>query len=86
MIPVPDTEIKRIYFNEVAKKDSKYADLLRAEYEFCSAHEEDIVEKANSVYHIGCNPKHRLYNVCCRFDYLETKYKDYLNSNAQNHS
>ncbi len=73
MIPVPDEEINKIDFRKIAVRDSKYADLLRAEYAYCSAHEEDIRNKAESVYKIGCNKKHVLNHVCCDFQLLENK-------------
>ena len=77
MIPVPNSKITRIDFNQIAKKDSKYADLLRAEYYYCSSHEAEILKKAKSVYKIGCNQKHKLHGVCCKFPLLEEKLEDY---------
>lgn len=77
MIPVPISKINRIDFNEIAKTDTKYADLLRAEYSYCSSHRNEIYNKASSVYRIGCNKNHRLSGVCCDFKKLEEKYTDY---------
>lgn len=78
MIPIPNTEIKRIDFNEIAKEDPKYADLLRAEYKFCAANEANIINKANAVYLIGNNPNHKLHDICCNFKILEEKCKEYI--------
>ena len=53
MIPVPDNVLTKINFNEIAKTDINYANLLRAEHKYCSSHVNDIQAKAIAVYKIG---------------------------------
>lgn len=65
-------------FSVVAQTDVNYANLLRAEYSYCSAHIQDILKKTLSVYKIGCNKNHRLNYTCCDFKKLEANYMRYL--------
>lgn len=78
MIPATDAVITRKNFNEIAKIDSKYADLLRTEFDYCKSHYNQIQKKAMSVYRIGCNKQHVLNNVCCDFRKLEEYYMKYF--------
>ena len=78
MIPVPNDVLTKIDFNEIAKTDIKYANLLRAEYKYCSSHVNDIQAKANAVYKIGLNTKHQLHHVCCKFKDLESIMTKYI--------
>lgn len=80
MIPVPDYALTKMDFNEIAKTDNKYADLLRTEYSYCSSHKKEIMAKAASVYRIGINKNHKLNSVCCDFKKLELEYMNYLNT------
>lgn len=80
MIPVKDEFVRKVDFNKIGKEDSKYADLLRAEYRFCVSHINDIKRKALSVYKIGCNKNHRLNSFCCQFAELEKRMEDYWNN------
>lgn len=80
MVPVMQEKLlARLDFGEIAQKDPKYADLLRAEYRYCSTTQmqQKIVAKANSVYRIGCNKNHRLNINCCQFDVLEAHMNEY---------
>ena len=77
MIPVPDNVLNLLDFNTIAQTDLNYANLLRAEYLFCSRHEQIILKKATSVYRIGCNKKHRLNPMCCQFSDLEAHVEEY---------
>ena len=77
MIPVPDDVVHRMDFNEIEKTDCKYADLLRTEYEYCRAHTSEIYNKAEAVYKIGTNPRHKLNTVCCDYNTLESVYLQY---------
>lgn len=64
-------------FSVIAKTDPKYADLLQAEYLFCSKNAEKIHKRAEKIYQIGCNKEHRLNYVCCDFKLLEQHYNEY---------
>lgn len=80
MIPVPNSEITKLDFREIAKTDKAYADLLEAEYKFCKKNKTAIYNKAKSVYRIGSNEKHRLNYTCCKFKVLEKHMKAYIKS------
>lgn len=77
MIPAYDEVLMQKKFAEIAKVNSKYADLLGAEYRYCVSHEKEINEKALAVYKIGCNKNHRLNYTCCDFKKLEVEYLKY---------
>ena len=77
MIPVPNKCLTKIDFNTIAINDLNYANLLRAEYNYCSAHEQEINKKAMAVYKIGRNPKHVLHRFCCDFKKLEVLCDNY---------
>lgn len=78
MIPAVEAALIKKDFSEIAKKDSKYADLLDAEYNFCKTHQKEIYEKALAVYKIGCNKSHRLNFTCCDFLKLESEYSKFM--------
>lgn len=78
MFPAPSQVVERIEFSEVRKDDPAYADLLQKEYEFCRAHEDELMKKAEKTYRIGCNPGHFLNKFCCNFMLLEQKSDDYF--------
>lgn len=77
MFPALPKSLVKKDFDEIAKTNFQYADLLRAEYSYCSKHEEEIREKAQKVYDIGCNKNHRLNYTCCDFKLLEEHYKEF---------
>ncbi len=77
MFPALSTVLTKKDFSVIAKTDPKYADLLQAEYLFCSKYADKIHKKAETVYQIGCNKGHRLNYVCCDFKLLEQHYKEY---------
>lgn len=79
MIPAFNDVLTYKNFKEVAKSDPNYANLLHAEYNYCSSHIKDIKDKALSVYKIGCNKNHRLNYTCCDFKKLEEHYMSYKN-------
>lgn len=55
MLPATTDVLTVKQFKKIAQTDQHYADLLIAEYNFCSKHEDLIRKKALSVYNIGCN-------------------------------
>lgn len=55
MIPAYDDVLSELNFAQISKTDKRYADLVRAEYDYCKRKKEDIIKKAQSVYKIGCN-------------------------------
>lgn len=77
MIPAYDEVLIEKNFKQISLIDQQYADLLNAEYLFCKKNESQIIDKANSVYKIGCNKHHRLNYTCCDFKLLEQKYMKY---------
>ena len=62
--------MKNILINS---KDSKYADLLSIEYNYCVSNEDAILAKARSVYEIACNKAHKFNYTCCDFKLLEQR-------------
>lgn len=79
MLPAFDEVLTYKDFKEIARKDPSYAALLHAEHSYCSSHEQAIMNKALSVYKIGCNKNHRLNYTCCDFRKLEEHYMEYKN-------
>ena len=77
MIPAFDEVLSNKNFKDIAKTNPSYASLLHAEHSYCSSHIKNIHKKAESVYKIGCNKKHRLNYTCCDFKKLETEYLKY---------
>lgn len=77
MIPVPDHVLFNLNINQISKIDPQYASLLRSEFYYCSSHERFILNKASSIYKIGCNPNHRLNKYCCDFLELEKQMVNY---------
>ena len=82
MFPAKFSELQMKDFSQIRLQDANYANLLLSEYKFCREHETEILEKAKSVYRIGCNPKHKLNAMCCNFKKLEEVYTLYNTSNA----
>ena len=77
MFPANKSVLQFIDFNEVAKKDFSYSKLLEKEWRFCISNEQKILNKANKIYKIGCNPNHQFYSLCCDFIKLEAAAKEY---------
>lgn len=77
MFPALSTVLAKKDFSAIAKTDPKYADLLQAEYLFCSKNSDKIHKKAEKIYQIGCKKEHRLNYVCCDFKLLEQHYHEY---------
>ena len=77
MIPAYDEVLTELKFSEISKRDEKYADLIKVEYDYCKNNKTDIYEKAKAVYKIGCNKNHRLNYTCCNFKRLESEYMKY---------
>ena len=77
MIPAYDEVLTELDFAEISKRDKNYADLVRAEYDYCKNNKTDIYAKALSVYKIGCNKNHRFNYTCCDFKKLENEYMKY---------
>lgn len=82
MIPAYNEVLTELKFSEISKRDQQYADLLRAEYNYCKNHQAEIYAKAQSVYNIGCNKNHRLNYTCCDFQKLEKEYLKYTNKDT----
>lgn len=81
MFPVPESALTEKDFAAIRTTDVSYANLLGKEIEFCRANEEAILEKAKSVYKIGCNPNHVLHKFCCDFPLLQTKHDEWVSKN-----
>lgn len=81
MIPAYDKVLTELNFSDISKRDEKYADLLKAEYDYCRKNKSNIYKKAQSVYKIGCNKNHRLNYTCCDFKKLENEYMKYKGTN-----
>ncbi len=81
MFPVPDSALTKKNFSAIRATDVHYADLLGKELTFCRANEDVILEKAKSVYKIGCNPNHVLHKFCCDFSLLQEKHDEWVAKN-----
>lgn len=78
MFPAPLDVLKRKDLAEIDKIDSKYADLLRVELNYCNSNEDLIYRKARQVYRIGCNPNHPFHQFCCDYPLLEKESRNYF--------
>ena len=81
MFPAPFDVLMEKNFKLVKQSNSRYADLLINEYDYCVLNEDKILKKAKSVYDIGCNKKHKFNYTCCDFKLLENKmsgYEEYI--------
>lgn len=81
MIPAYDEVLTELNFSEISKRDKKYADLLKTEYDYCRINKATIYQKAQAVYKIGCNKEHKLNYTCCDFKKLESEYMKYKDTN-----
>ena len=77
MFPAKPKVLTKKNFNQIAKINKPYADLLSTEWSYCSAHINVLKAKAMSVYKIGCNKQHILNYTCCDFLKLEKIYANY---------
>lgn len=75
MFPVPDLEAERLIINNI---EPKKRSLIRKEYKYVITHKEEILKKAEDVYNKATVPTHFLYNKCCKFKILETKYQEWI--------
>ena len=80
MFPAPKSVLTQKDFKQIRLQDKHYADVLAAEYKFCVTNESSILQKANSVYAIGCNKEHKFNYTCCDFKKLESEYSKYDSS------
>ena len=78
MFPAPLFVLKKKKFKAMNEVDRKYVDLLRVEYDYCLSIENRIRQKAESVYRIGCNKKHKYNKNCCYFPALEQALVMYI--------
>lgn len=78
MFPATVDVLTEKNFRIINQIDTKYTDLLATEYDYCLSHEQQIKEKALSVYEIGCNKNHKYNYTCCDFKELEAKFMDYF--------
>lgn len=77
MFPAPFNVLTEKNFRIISSSDNKYTDLLAIEYEYCILNENKILNKAKSVYDIGCNKNHKFNYTCCDFKLLENKMDGY---------
>ena len=78
MIPVVDDVVHEVIFNSVP--DMKYRNLLISEYRIIKTREREIRIDSRIVYHYRLNHKNKgkgLYDLCCNFQLLEEKSKEY---------
>jgi len=78
MFPAPSIAVALKDFKAIRKFDPAYARLLEKEFEFCRKHEQEIRDKAEKIYKIGCNPSHEFNKHCCNFRLLEAKQNEWL--------
>jgi protein AbiQ len=78
MFPALTSVLTEKNFKLIKNDDSKYADLLIKEYNYCSLNEDKILNKARSVYEIGCNKNHKFNYTCCDFKNLEQNMDGYF--------
>lgn len=77
MFPAPISALKQMDFRAISTEDTKYADLLLTEYDYCRRHIDSIRDKAEKIYRIGCDKSHFLNKNCCDFKLLERGYLQY---------
>ena len=77
MFPAPQSVLTEKNFAQIRAIDPHYADVIAAEYQYCIKNESDILQKARSVYNIGCNKEHQFNYTCCDFKKLEAEYSKY---------
>ena len=82
MLPAYEDVLTIKNFKQIAKIDQNYANIIASEYNYCLEHENEIRQKAQSVYNIGCNKNHRLNYTCCDFKKLEQVYMKYDNKDT----
>ncbi|WP_338633829.1 type III toxin-antitoxin system ToxN/AbiQ family toxin [Sporomusa ovata] len=74
MIPVDDTLYDFFDFSRIA--DTKYKDLLEKEYNFLKSFKNDILNKAEMLYHKQINTNN-IKPCYCNFKLLETAFSQY---------
>ena len=77
MFPAPAEVLTEKNLRLIDAVNSKYADLLSTEYDYCLLNQQRILDKAKSIYKIGCNKKHVLNYTCCDFQLLEQSLAGY---------
>ena len=77
MLPVMPSVVHRINIKDFFSTDPSYAIMVDKEYSYCSSHETLLRNRAQSVYNIGCNKKHKYNSTCCDFKKLERVYQAY---------
>lgn len=76
MIPVNESELKYIDFNNV--DDKKYRNLLIQQNNFIQQNAEKIRNTAEKIYRFVTKDKKDFFiEICCNFKLLEEKYKQY---------
>ena len=83
MLPAYDEVLSEKDFKKIAEKDQNYANIISAEYDYCRHHKEEIYQKAEAVYKIGCNKNHKLNFTCCDFKKLEAEYLKYKSKESR---
>lgn len=82
MIPVIDQVVHPIKFNDISDMNYKY--LLMSEYRIIKNREREIRKDSRIVYFYRLNEDNKgkkLYNLCCDYQLLEEKSKQYLTNN-----
>lgn len=77
MLPATNDVLTVKNFADIAKTNQSYADVLAAEYKYCSDNIQSVYDKALAVYKIGCNKSHKFNYTCCDFLKLEQEYQKY---------
>ena len=78
MFPAPMSALTVKDFKQLRKTDRLYADLLQKEWNDCRDNAGSIINKALSVYKIGCNKEHKFNYTCCDFKLLESVFDGYI--------
>ena len=74
MFPAFPQVLSEKNFSMIRTTDPNYADLLEKEWRYCMAKESALKKKAASVYKMGCNRDHPMFQHCCDFKKLEASY------------
>lgn len=75
MIPIPNSQLIKFDINQ---ENEKYRQILISQYHFCNKHIEEIMSRAKNTYIRRINEKNKfLIKICCDFELLEQKCKEY---------
>lgn len=81
MLPVIQSAVSLLDFGELpctTEGERQYKNLLLNQYRWCQKNSDDIIKKAETLYHLmEDHPRAALINRCCDFKLLEEKSKLY---------